>query len=268
MSKNLYIVPYDFTPVSRKALDYALYLGSKVHTEIKLLHLANDKAKGMAVMSKMEELKKSINVPEGTEITSLIKVGNIFTDIGKVAQQEKAQLIIMGTHGMRGLQGLFGSHAMKVITSAECPFLVVQKNTKIDPIQNIAVPVDLTKESLQIVSIAGDLAKIFNAKVSVLAERQTDAILNTRIKNRLSIVMKEYEDRNVDASMNFVKKSRNYAKVVMKYTADNKMDLVSIAYHSESLIPGLDKFAQNLITNKLSKPVLIVNSKLASALYF
>lgn len=268
MSKNLYIVPYDFTPVSRKALDYALYLGEKVQTEIKLLHLAADKAQGMSMVTKMEELKKSITPPPGTELTSLVKVGSIFTDIGKIAEEEKAQLIIMGTHGMRGLQGLFGSHAMKVITSADCPFLVVQKNTKIEPIKNIGVPVDLTKESLQIVSIAGDLASIFKAKVNVIAERQTDAILNTRLKNRLSIVMKEYEDRNVDAQVEFVKKSGNYAKKVMNVVEEKSMDLISIAYHSESLLPQLDKFAQNLITNKQAKPVLIVNSKLASALYF
>ena len=39
MSKNLYMVPYDFTPISQKALEYALHLGKHVHTEIKLIHL-------------------------------------------------------------------------------------------------------------------------------------------------------------------------------------------------------------------------------------
>jgi nucleotide-binding universal stress UspA family protein len=106
MSKNLYIVPYDFTPVSQKALDYALFLGKHVQTEIQLLHLAKDKATGMGMKKKLEDLRDSIKAPAGVEITALTKVGNIFSDIGRIAKEEHAQLIIMGTHGKRGLQSL------------------------------------------------------------------------------------------------------------------------------------------------------------------
>lgn len=269
MSKNLYMVPYDFTPTSRKALDYALHISRHVHTEIKLLHLAPDKSKGMQMKPKLEELAKEIQAPEGVEISALTVVGSIFTDIGKIAKQEKAQLIVMGTHGKRGLlQLLFGSHAMKVITSADCPFLIVQSSTEIKDVQEIAVPIDLTKESLQIVPIAGDLAKIVGANVHVLAEKQTDQILNTRLKNRISIVSQEYEDREVKTSVEFVKKAGRYDRKVMNYSKGNSIDLIALAYHSESILPQLDTFAQNLITNKLGLPVLIVNSKLASALYF
>ncbi len=39
MSKNLYIVPYDFSPVSEKAVEYALFLGRHVATEIQLVQI-------------------------------------------------------------------------------------------------------------------------------------------------------------------------------------------------------------------------------------
>ena len=268
MSKNLYIVPYDFSPVSEKAVEYALFLGSHIATEIRLVHLATDKAKGMARVADLEKVKDNLKVPSTVEVTTLVTVGDIFSDIGKIAKKEKAQLIIMGTHGMRGFQRVAGSHAMKVITSSEVPFLVVQKDTVIKEIENIIVPVDLTKESLQIVSIAGDMAKIFKSKVHVLAEEQTDEMLNTRIKNRIGIVSKEYEERSIDAKMVFLKSSGGYGKKIMHFVKNNNGGLIAIAYHSESLLPQFDSFAQNLITNKPGLPVLIVNSKLASALYF
>ena len=268
MSKNLYIVPYDFSPVSEKAVEYALFLGSHIATEIRLVHLAADKAKGMARVQDLEKVKDRLNIPSTVEVSTLVKVGDIFSDIGKIAKAERAQLIIMGTHGMRGFQRVAGSHAMKVITSAEVPFLVVQSSTEIKEIDNIVVPVDLTKESLQIVSIAGDMAKIFKAKVNVLAEEQPDEMLNTRIKNRIGIVSKEYEERSIDAKMNFLKSSGGYGKKIMHFVKNNNVGLIAIAYHSESLLPQFDSFAQNLITNKPGLPVLIVNSKLASALYF
>ena len=157
---------------------------------------------------------------------------------------------------------------MKVITSAECPFLIVQKNTQIVELNKIVVPIDLTKESLQIVNIAGDIARMYDANISVLAEKQTDQILNTLLKNRISIVSKQYEERDINAKIEIVKNSGAYRKKVMTFAKNNQIELIAIAYHTESLLPQFDKFAQGLITNKLGLPVLVVNSKLASALYF
>lgn len=268
MSKNLYIVPYDFSPVTEKALDYALFLGKRVHAEILIVHLAGDKAKGAAKLKELENLKQKLAVPAGVTITTMVKVGDIFSTLGQIAKEEKAQLIIMGTHGKRGLQRFFGSHAMKVVMSAECPFLIVQKNTELKEISNVVVPIDLTKESLQIVNIAGDMANIFNAKVNVLAEQQTDEILSTRLKNRVGIVSKQYEERGIDATINYVKSRGSYGKKIIQFVKSNDVGLIALSFHSESLLPQFDSFAQNLITNKPALPVLIINSKLASALYF
>ena len=268
MSKNLYMVPYDFTPTSQKALDYAMHIGKHVHTEIKLLHLASDKKKGMAMIPKLEEVAKSISAPDGVEITFLVKVGNIFTDIGKIAKDERAQLIIMGTHGKRGLQRLFGSFAMKIIISADCPFLIVQKSTQLNEIKCLAVPIDLTKESLQITKIAGEMASIFKAELHVVAEKQTDEILHTRLKNRLGIVKQQYEDLGIEPVIGLVKKRGRYKKKVLSYAKKNKVDMIALSYHSESLFPQFDNFAQGLLTNKPGLPILVINSKLASSLYF
>ncbi|MDX2361302.1 MAG: universal stress protein [Crocinitomicaceae bacterium] len=268
MSKNLYIVPYDFTPVTEKALEYALFLAKRVDAEIRLLHLAPDKAKGMPKVKLLEDVKNKLNVPAGVQVSSSVKIGDVFTDLARIAKEEKAQLIIMGTHGIRGFQRVSGSHAMKVVTSADCPFLIVQKNTILAEITDVAVPIDLTKESLQIVNIAGDIANIFKAKVNVLAEKQSDQILNTRLQNRIGIVSKQYEERDIEAKMNILKSGGGYGKKIMHFVKNNNVGLIAISYHSESLLPQFDSFAQNIITNKPALPVLIINSKLASALYF
>jgi len=44
--------------------------------------------------------------------------------------------------------------------------------------------------------------------------------------------------------------------------------MIAFAYHTESLLPQFDSFAPNLINNKEKLPVVVINSKLASALYF
>jgi len=268
MSRNLYIVPYDFTEVGDKALEYALFLGKKVRTEIQLLHLSADRASGMQAKAKLDEVCRNTETPEGVDLTALVKVGSIFQDIGTIAKQEHAQLIIMGTHGKRGFQSLFGSHAMKVVTSADVPFLIVQKNTEVKEIGAIIVPIDLTKESLQIVNIAGDMSRMLGAEVHVLAEKQTDVMLNTRLKNRVSIVKDQYEERGITPTVEILKKGGSYEKKVVNYTSSVNGGMIAIAYHSESLLPQFDTFAQNLMVNKNGVPFLVVNSKLASSLYF
>ena len=267
MSKNLYIVPYDFTPITQNALEYALFLGERVHTEIMILNIADSEDKSREMAQKLETVKSTLKVPEGTEVSTKVVVGNLFKDIGRISKESSAQLVIMGTHGFSGMQKIFGSRAMKVIISVECPFIVVQKNTKPRDVKKVVVPIDLTKESLQIVNYAGDIANIYGAEVHVLAEKQSDQILNTRIQNRIKLVKEKYEERNVNSTINLVKRG-SYGKKVMNYAKSNQVDMIAIAYHSESLFPQFDSFARNLIINKESLPVLIINSKLASALYF
>lgn len=268
MSKNLYIVPHDLTHVGDVALQYGLHLGKFVNAEIRLLHLVNSKAEAIAANKKIDEIISKADNPNNVVISRIVKEGSIFEDIGKIAMSEKAQLIIMGTHGEKGMQKLFGSYAMKVITSCDVPFLVVQDNTNIKPIERLVVPIDLTKESLQVVNLAGDIANIFNATVHVVGEKQRDTLLNQQMKNRILIVKNQYEERNVECSVEFMKDGGSYSKKIMEYAKAQSIDLIAISYHSESLIPQFDKFAQNLITNETNLPCLVINSKPASALYF
>jgi nucleotide-binding universal stress UspA family protein len=268
MTKNLYIVPYDFTSVGDAALNYAMHLGKHIEVEIELLHVVKSNGEIISAQTKLNQVIEKVDAPRGVSFSINVSVGSIFEEISKTASKQSAQLIIMGTHGATGLQKLFGSNAMKVVTSSNTPFLIVQKHTVVNEIKNIVVPVDLTKESLQIVNIAGDIAKIYNAKVHVLGEKQNDELLSQQMKNRILIVRNQYEERNIDCNIELMKQGGSYQRKVMEYAKVNAIDLISIAYHSESLLPQFDTFAQSLITNEQNLPCMIINSKPASALYF
>ncbi len=268
MSRNLYLVPHDFTSVGDAALNYAVFLGKRVQTEIQLIHIVSESSKIQQAKQKLEDIIAKYPKTENIEITYLVETGNIFEDIGKIARREYAQLIIMGTHGASGMQKLFGSYAMKVVTSSNVPFLVVQKNTPIKEVSRIVVPIDLTKESLQITNVAGDLAAIFNAELHVITEKHNDEILSRKMANRILLVKNQYDDRNLNSEVSFVIGGGSFQKKVMDYTKKVQGDLIALAYHSESLLPQFDKFAQSLITNELELPCLIINSKEASNLYF
>jgi len=53
-----------------------------------------------------------------------------FEEIVKVAEEERADMIVMGTHGRSGLNRiLLGSVAERVIRLAPCPVLTVRQAT-------------------------------------------------------------------------------------------------------------------------------------------
>ena len=66
-------------------------------------------------------------VRHGLRYTSRSAVGSPGTEIVKVANKEKAHLIVMGTHG-HGILGraLLGSVAQNVVTDCEVPVLLVK----------------------------------------------------------------------------------------------------------------------------------------------
>ena len=92
-----------------------------------------------------EKLSKEIilgkTFSDSCSITSFVRIGNIFEDIGDVAAELGISLIFMGTHKASRWQKLVGSRAIKVITSSPVPFIVAQeKLMNTNGYDNIVVP--------------------------------------------------------------------------------------------------------------------------------
>jgi nucleotide-binding universal stress UspA family protein len=64
----------------------------------------------------------------GMKASYRVQVGVPFEEIVKVAGEERADMIVMGTHGRSGLnRALLGSVAERVIRLAPCPVLTVRQ---------------------------------------------------------------------------------------------------------------------------------------------
>lgn len=269
MSSNLFIVPHDFTSVGDAALKYALYLAKPRKTAIELLHIVSNKSNKKAALQKLNNIIGNLDLGVGdVKVTAVVEVGNIFDDIGKIAENKEARMIVMGTHGAKGMQKLFGSYAIKVVTSTSVPFLVIQEGVPHKEIKNIVVPIDVSKESLQIINIASDIARTFDSHVHVICETQKDPRLSQQMKIRISLVKKEYQEKDVKSSIEMIKGSKSYHYKVIKYAKSVEADMIAVAYHSSSLFAAFDTYAQKLITNEENIPCLIANSKLLSKLYY
>lgn len=269
MDKRSVLVPHDFTAVADNAVSYAIKLANTIHANVDLLHVVKDQKDKSKAESKFQEvISKVKDKPESVDINFHIKVGSIYTDIADTAAELKSTLIIMGTHGAKGMQKLFGSFALKVITSTHVPFLIVQEEFSGIDMSKIVVPIDESQESLQIEQVATGLAEILKSEIHVVSEKKVDSNLKLKTAVHSGLITKQLKAKNLAYQTKILERNKGYANDIVKYTTSIGANLIAFAYHSDRLIPQLDTFAQSLITNKEGVPVLVLNSKEAGNYFF
>jgi len=264
-----YLVPHDFSPVGDAAVRHAVRFATQSLHDVHLLHIVKSPGEKAAAEKKLDEIIAA-HTPANSRIKFFkhVEAGNIFSDIAKVAKEVHASLIIMGTHGAKGMQKVFGSFAIKVITSAESPFVIVQDKTVTDDIKKIVFPINLNSESLQISKVAGVLATDFKAEIHLVAPKEKMLDLTQKLIIYSELVKKELAKLNVVVHTKVLEKSKAFHYVVLDYAKSINADMIAITYHSESMLPQFDPFAQTIITNEQKIPVLIINGKDAGNYFY
>lgn len=254
------LVPYDFTPITRTALDHAFALGRTLEGEIALLHIIDNQSLRSKAEAGFKTLLEGLTDNERSVLTTHVRVGDIFKDITREAEAGDYQLLVMGTHGAKGLQKVLGSKAIKVITSGNTPFIVTQSKGPSESIKRIVLPVDLTKESVQIVKFAAQIAKRFDAEIHIVGKNEKDEWLNTKLKNNISYLRRVLNEQGVKHVVAGLDGKTALAQEAIDYGTANKADLYAVAHFSESILPQFDRFSQDMITNPALTPVLIANA--------
>ncbi len=128
--KNLIMVTWDFTEKSMYALEHAVQMSSILQGEISVVHIVKKESEIRDAQKRMaEEVKRKFTDPS-LKFNFVVRTGNIFHTIGEIATETNALLVIMGTHGIVGMQKFLGSWALKVIASCKAPFIVVQDSPR------------------------------------------------------------------------------------------------------------------------------------------
>ena len=137
------LVPADFTDVTARPLTLALDLARAGAGSVVLLTVVDDSFPNPDILSfqlpwadyhrhlrdeaqhRLEQLTKEVSGAGGVEIC--VVRGHPARTIVRFATEEACDLIVMATHGTRGLQhALLGSVTDKVIRQVHCPVLVVR----------------------------------------------------------------------------------------------------------------------------------------------
>ncbi|MDP4716463.1 MAG: universal stress protein [Flavobacteriales bacterium] len=257
------IVPTDFSSTSDAAVNYACEISKTLKSPVEVLHIVKDKSGEADALTKLNAQISKHKEKTGIEATPTIRFGSIFEEIPKMTEELNGELIVMGTHGLTGLQYLTGSNALRVISDSDAQFIVVQEKTKHSAnIKRILVPLDLHKETKQKIKFASDLAKKFNAEVHIICPKETDEFLSNQVKRNMSYAEGYFVEHGVACKTKVTEEgSSGFVKELLKYAQYAEIDLICILnFAGERLIHAFGVAAeQQVITNDAGIPVLVIN---------
>jgi nucleotide-binding universal stress UspA family protein len=142
--KNKIIVPTDLTKAAQQAIRQATVIARRTGSSITLLHVIDNKSAPLEeVKLAMDSDADMIRKDTGINCDVLIKEGNLFEVVSYVACEKEFDLMVIGTHGIKGIrQMLFGANILKLVNRICVPVLVVQEESPlIESFHKVVLPV-------------------------------------------------------------------------------------------------------------------------------
>lgn len=266
-----YLIPWDFTPVAENALKYAVKICALSNCEsiIELVHVvqtgglfSKSKISESEVKEKLKADQNRLKEQYGFEVKTIILEGNLFDAISEYASETQASMVLMGTHGIKGVQKLTGSWALKVIAGSEIPFLVVQDEPKKDRVfEHMVMPLDFRDEEKEKIQWAIKVATQYGSKIHIIIPNAFDSGVQKKINYNLVFAKKHMENYNIESEIHNAAKGKSFQEEIVNLAVDIEADLILIM-----TTPNLDftdyvfgAQEQYIIANNSKIPVMCVN---------
>ncbi len=287
------LFPTDYSRCADQAFGVAVQFALRFKAELHLLHAhvpheSDPQPLSQIRQGKGEELlsESMKDVIAQTQASGLSIVGSVVRDIavGPVildyVKENDIDLVVMGTHGRRGLGHLFlGSVAEEVVRFSTCPVLTIKEKKEpraATSWKKILVPVDFSKYSEQTVRYAKELATTFGAELQILhiVEELLHPAFYTTGRSSIFEFMPEIEASSIKETNRILKEAGGpdvkfelhlqegrASRDIVRFAERHDSDLIVIATHG---LTGIEHLLLGSVTEKVvrfsSVPVLTVKA--------
>jgi nucleotide-binding universal stress UspA family protein len=257
------LVTWDFTDKSVFALEHAINLAKIIHYDIALINIVKKDSEVAATEKKIAEAirEKFENVNVKPKI--IVKAGTIFATIAELAAEINAQMVVMGTHGIRGMQKVLGSWALKVIAGSKSPFIVVQDSPKSDGLRNIVLPITFKKENKECINWANYFSRRFGTKFHILRAKNTDPRYVKGVESNIYFINKFFNSKNIRFDIQTASAAGDFAKETVNYAREIDADAILVMTTRDigftDYVLGAQE--QYIIANTEKIPVICINPR-------
>ncbi len=248
--KNI-IVPVDFSQSSIEALRYAAFIAKKHNSKIHLVNIIPGLNYFFAypdagitsaqvlnshrnmVSELMKENRERISYLENTDILKLVQVkstvvkgGNIYSDIISFAEQNNADLIIMGSNGSSSIKKtLIGSKTERIMRLTSIPVIIIRERRGPNNLKKIVFASLFEKDCYKVYPVLNNVVKEFNPVIHLLRINTKNNFKSfDELKNDINKFNKRFKG-------NFVPHIRAGYEIdegIVKFAKAIKADLIAI----------------------------------------
>ncbi|MEO0180708.1 MAG: universal stress protein [candidate division WOR-3 bacterium] len=281
----------DFSENAKASLPYAEEIASRFDADLILVHVlldiplfyasflgdssaylsALDKARQEA-SGELEAIARQIR-NRGVAARVMLLEGSPHSEITDFAEKEGADLIVMSTRGVRGLERIFiGSTTEKVVRNATCPVLTIHEKPDLPlKIKNILLLTDLSELSKKAIPVAAQLSGTIGAKLTMLHIMETGVPLSKEDEGALADALKRVMESHLAevVSPDFkekvdlaVLKASDAVAGIGRFCEENPVDLIVMATHGRGGLRRalIGSVAEKVLRN-LRVPVLTVRTR-------
>ncbi len=264
---KLILVPTDFSDNANNAIEYAASLADLQNAKLKIINVYTPAVTQYEIVSPIinEETERAKKVAE-EQLQSICKVitsefknltctsefisGGIVEAIDNLVDQEKVDLVVMGSRGATGLERiLFGSNTAKVLETVKCPVLAVPDDCPFRTPKRIVYATDFNKKEIDRIGQLMEVAKAFQAEVlmvHITTDKEatlSEELLKKNFADKIAAVA------NYDKISYHMKYEDNVLRGLETFTQLVEVDMVASLTHKRSMF---EKFYDPSITKKMA----------------
>jgi nucleotide-binding universal stress UspA family protein len=239
------LVPIGFSEQSLNALNQALiFAQASDNAQFTILSIMEDskafskmfdaKTAGELREKVTKELKKiadDFTKRSGFPVNTMIAEGLVYEEIARVSSLIDADLVVMGTNGKpQNLRKRFiGSNAYRTATLVKPPVISIKGVRNIEKIDTIIFPLLMDRHSKEKVGPALTYARIFGAKILVIAVQEEDSQLKI-LRGHVHQVEKFIQDHGVVCETKIIEnpKRKGVVRNILNHAYEADGDLVII----------------------------------------
>jgi nucleotide-binding universal stress UspA family protein len=153
---------------------------------------------------------------------------NLISEIEETIQEEKIDMIVMGTKGATGLSRvLFGSNTARIIDKVSCPVLSIPGNKRFKLFKEIALFSDLTEIETELKDII-PIVKKFKCQLEIYHLDENTGIYDSNTSKLIDDFKKKHRFEGIRLTV--VKRifEKNIAYQIEKIVADTKPDMICL----------------------------------------
>jgi nucleotide-binding universal stress UspA family protein len=269
---HIILIPYDFTDRSDCALAHANAIARKAEDTITLLHVYNAESKSRA--KKLGKSLKDLNddlaavaaanqTSSGLVTNYQLEEGSVYELIPELCKKMDARLLVMGTHGIQGLQHITGANILKVAVDSPVSDIIVQNRMPAaHGYKTIVFPIDSSRASKQKTFQAAGMARLFGGKVLIFAASESDEFVLQKVTLNIQFAQRTFTANGVPHTLSHEDpKGASFPKQVEAFATQNNADLIVIMTGQDRDL--LDIFSkspeESLVNNKAGIPVMCVD---------